>query len=194
SAALVALRLLIMPSFADGAADPSPGSEARADALLADPPALASWIRQRNPDVGAAVERVEQSRADFRASRLFPNPSLSAGLSDVTVGATNPPGLAFSDTAIYGLTLSEAVEIGKRGPRAASARLRLGAEHESYLAALNEATGDARYALGRIAYLRAKAAALEESLSAARQVLELQRSRMENGDLSRHEHDRPLLD
>jgi cobalt-zinc-cadmium efflux system outer membrane protein len=194
SAALVALRFVITPSFAEGAPDPAPGPEARADALLADPTALASWIRERNPDVGAAIERVEQSRADFRASRLHPNPSLNAGLSDVTVGATNPPGLAFSDTAIYGLTLSETVEIGKRGPRAASAWLRLGAEHESYLAALNEATGDARYALGRIAYLRAKTAALEESLSAARQVLDLQRSRLENGDLSGNDHDRLLVD
>jgi outer membrane protein, heavy metal efflux system len=194
SAALVALRLVITPSFAEGAPDPGLAAEARADVLLADPTALASWIRERNPDVGAAAERLEQTRADYRASRLFPNPSLNAGLSDMTVGTTNPPGLAFSDTAIYGVTVSETVEIGKRGPRAASARLRLGAEHESYLAALNDATSDARDALGRIAYLRAKAAALEESLSAARQVLDLQRSRMENGDLSGNDHDRLLVD
>jgi outer membrane protein, heavy metal efflux system len=191
SAGLVAFRLAIAPSVAEGH---TVADEVRIDVLLGDPKRLASWVEEHNRDVAAASERLEQTRADLRQSRLRTNPSLSAGLGDVPVGETNPPGLHFSDTAIYNLTLSETLELGKRGPRVASARLRLGSERESYLEALNEVIGQARFALGRVAYLKTRTTALDESLSAARQVLELQRSRMENGDLSGNDHDRLLLD
>src|SRR5262249_42739209 len=65
---------------------------------------------------------------------------------------------------------------------------------ESYLDALSDAVGRARLALGRVAYLRSRLSALEESLAAARQVLELQRSRFDHGDLSGNDYDRLALD
>src|SRR5207247_3016316 len=130
----------------------------------------------------------------LRQERLFPNPALSGTVSDLTVGPTNPPGLTRGETAIYGTVLSETVEIGKRGPRIESAELRLKSERNSYLDTLNGRTAEARYALGRIAYLGSRQSVLEESLAAARQNLDIQRSRVENGDLSGNDFDRLQVD
>ena len=193
---LRAADVLLTSSLATAAvaAPVSAADAVRVDVLLGDPGQLASWIGTHDRDALAAAERVGQVRADVAQSHLWPNPSFGAGLNDVTVGETNPPGLHLSATAIYGLTLSQTIEIAKRGPRIASARLRLGAEHESYLETLSEAIGQARLALAHVAYLKSRTAALEESLQAARQVLALQRSRLDNGDLSGNDFDRLLLD
>ena len=145
------------------------------DALLKDARGLVVWMADHNKDVLAAASRVEQAQAGLRQERLFPNPALSGTVSDLTVGPTNPPGLTRGETAIYGTVLSETVEIGKRGPRIESAELRLKSERNSYLDTLNGRTAEARYALGRIAYLGSRQSVLEESLAAARQNLDIQR-------------------
>ena len=163
-------------------------------ALLADASRLVDWLRDRNPDVGAAAARVTQAESELAQSRLPPNPSLALSLSDVTVGSTNPPGLRFSDTSIYALTMSQTLEVGKRGPRIESARLRLESERQSYLDTLAQKTAEAREALGRVAYLMSRQALLRQSRAAARQVLDLQRARFEKGDLSGNDYDRLLLD
>jgi len=163
-------------------------------ALLADASRLVDWLRDRNPDVGAAAARVTQAEGELAQSRLPPNPSLALSLSDVTVGSTNPPGLHFSDTSIYALTMSQTLEVGKRGPRIESARLRLESERQSYLDTLAEKTAEAREALGRVAYLMSRQALLRQSRAGARQVLDLQRARFEKGDLSGNDYDRLLLD
>ena len=165
-----------------------------AGALLGDAAALVAWLREHNKDVLAAAARVDQAAAGLAQSRLLLNPSLEGSLSDVTVGKTNPPGLRYGDTSITGATLSETVEIGKRGPRIAAARLRLESERQSYLDTLSGKTAEARHALARAAYLTARQEVLEESLGAARQNVDLQRSRAEHGDLSGNDYDRLLVD
>ena len=187
---VLAIAGLIIPPPAGGAA----AETARVDLLLEDPSRLASWIEGHSADVLAAAARVGQARADLAQSRLLSNPSLNATLNDVTVGVSNPPGLRFDDVAIFGVTLSETVEIGKRGPRRHSAELRLAAGQESYRDALSDALAQARSALARVAYLRSRQTALEENLADARQILELQRTRLENGDISGNDYDRLLLD
>jgi len=179
---------------AQAAIPPQAGGSVAVDALLKDARALVAWMEDHNKDVLAAATRVEQAQAELRQGRLIPNPALSGTISDLTVGTTNPPGLTRGDTAIYGTTLSETVEIGKRGPRIRSADLRLQSERNSYLDTLNDKTAEARYALGRIAYLGARQSILEESLSAARQNVDIQRSRLENGDLSGSDFDRLQID
>jgi outer membrane protein TolC len=143
----------------------------RVDQLLRDPIRLVSWLRENNEDVRATVARVGQAEADLAQSRLPPPPSLSTNLSDLTLGATNPAGLRFAETAIYSVGLSQTVELGKRGPRIAAARLRLSAGEEDYLDALSDAIGRARLALGRVAYLRTRTEALEESLSSMKEMI-----------------------
>ena len=179
---------------AQAAIPPQAGGSVAVDALLKDTRALVAWIQDHNRDVLAAAARVEQAQSELRQGRLYPNPALSGTVSDLTVGTTNPPGLSRGDTAIYGTVLSQTVEIGKRGPRIESARLRLQSERNTYLHTLNEKTAEARYALGRLAYLGARQSVLEESLAAALQNLEIQRSRLENGDLSGNDFDRLQVD
>ncbi|HEU4403040.1 MAG TPA: TolC family protein [Candidatus Polarisedimenticolia bacterium] len=162
--------------------------------MLKDPARLMGWLVQHNHAVLSAAARLDQAAADLAQSRLLPNPSLTTSLSDVPVGTTNPPGLGFKETSIYGAALSQTLEIGKRGPRIAAARLRLEAERQSYLDTLTRTTAEARYALGRVIYLGARQAVLEENLAAARQNLDLQRTRAESGDLSGNDYDRLLVD
>jgi outer membrane protein, heavy metal efflux system len=166
----------------------------RVETLISDPRQLASWLRDHSQELAAAAARQKQASADLGQARLPPNPSISATLSDVTIGSTNPPGLAFRDTAILTVSLSETLEIGKRGPRIASARLRLRSGHEAYLDALADVVARARLALGRVVYLAQRQSALDESLSSAQQMLELSRSRLEHGDLSGTDYDRLLVD
>ncbi len=180
-----------MASVGSAGADDLP---ARVDALLADDDALAGWLLAHSPSVRAAGQRVVQARADRDQSRMLQNPALAASYSDVPVGATNPPGLGLRDTAILAVTLSQTVELGKRGPRGAAADLRLSAEGENALASLAAEIGSARAALARVAYLKARQAALEGVLAEARQSLALQRSRLDNGDLSGNDYDRLELD
>jgi cobalt-zinc-cadmium efflux system outer membrane protein len=54
--------------------------------------------------------------------------------------------------------------------------------------------GRARLALGRVAYLKSRLAALEDSLADSSRMLELQRVRFDHGDLSGNDYDRLLVD
>ena len=206
AAPLLALAAVLPMTFASNEAQfpatepalaaipPQAGGSVAVDPLLKDARGLVVWMADHNKDVLAAASRVEQAQAGLRQERLFPNPALSGTVSDLTVGPTNPPGLTRGETAIYGTVLSETVEIGKRGPRIESAELRVKSERNSYLDTLNGRTAEARYALGRIAYLGSRQSVLEESLAAARQNLDIQRSRVENGDLSGNDFDRLQVD
>src|SRR5262245_26233290 len=82
----------------DGAA---PGG-APAHRLLRDNKSLSAWLSEHSPDVRAARAEARQAQAEARGARLFQNPVLDASLSDVPLGKTNPPGLSFGGTAIYG--------------------------------------------------------------------------------------------
>ncbi|HYS04663.1 MAG TPA: TolC family protein [Candidatus Dormibacteraeota bacterium] len=170
------------------------GDSVAVKSLLADDRMLLSWLKDNNKDVLAAATRVDQAMAALRQDRLHLNPSLSGSVSDLPLGDTNPPGLTSKDTAIYGTVLSQTVEIGKRGPRIESARLRLESGRRLYLDVLGDTMAEARAVLGRVAYLGARQSVLEDSLASAQQNVELQRSRVDNGDLSGNDFDRLLVD
>src|SRR2546425_460930 len=183
----------------DAATEASPaalptGDSVAVKSLLADDRMLLAWLKDHNKDVLAAAARVDQAMAALRQDRLHLNPSLAGSVSDLPLGDTNPPGLTSKDTAIYGTVLSQTVEIGKRGPRIESARLRLESGRRLYLDVLGDTMAEARAVLGRVAYLGARQSVLEDSLASARQNVELQRSRVDNGDLSGNDFDRLLVD
>ena len=162
--------------------------------MLHDPEKLVAFVSAHQADVHAAAYRVDQARADAAQSGLRPNPSVALGLSDLALGTTNPPGLGFSDTAIYGITLTQTFEIGKRGPRTTGSTLRAAATQDSYLDAVTDRVAAARAAMGRIVFLGERQRALEESLTTAVQVTGLQKTRFDKGDLSGNDYDRLLLD
>jgi len=194
SMVLLSMAIAGAPIRAEDRPVSTPSATAPVRRLFLDPSALATWLQEHNRDLQAGLARVRQAEADAAQSRLLPNPSLTASLSDLTVGRTNPPGLGYGETSIYGGALSETLEIGKRGPRKRAASLRLESGRASFLDGLVGKMADARLILGRVAYLKARQAVLEESLSAARQIQEIQRTRVENGDLSGRDLDRLLVD
>lgn len=190
-ATLLALVSLPGPARADGA---SPPLTVSVQEMLSDPAQLVAFVSTHQGDVHAAASRVDQARMDVAQSRLRPNPTLGLGLSDVALGTTNPPGLGFNDTAIYGVTLTQTFEIGKRGPRTTGSTLRAAATQDSYLDTVTDRVAAARAALGKIVFLAERQRALQESLTAAVQVVGLQKTRFEKGDLSGNDYDRLLLD
>src|SRR5580765_8032467 len=100
SAVFLALGVSLLPrgplSLADtpgaGAGDQEGGIAV--GTFLKDTHGLMSWLREHNRDLLAASARVAQTREEAAQSRLLPNPTLSSQISDLTVGETNPPGLA----------------------------------------------------------------------------------------------------
>jgi outer membrane protein, heavy metal efflux system len=162
--------------------------------FLRNPGKLAAWLRLRSKELAAASARVGQADADLAAARLIPNPTFDASLNNIALGQTNPPGLSAGDYLIFNVGLSETVELGKRGPRIASARLRREAVSQSYLDTLAGRAAEVRAALGRLVYLQGRQTALEENLRMAEHIATLEKVRMQQGFLSGNDYDRLMLD
>jgi cobalt-zinc-cadmium efflux system outer membrane protein len=176
------------------ASPPDAAQRAPVSALLRDSTALSGWMSRRSDDVAASRAQLDQARADSRSARLFPNPVLDFSVSNYALGPTNPQGLGLDKTLIFGAGVSELFEIGKRGPRADAADLRLSAAARRSASTLANRVADARLALGRAVYARARYRALDESLQAAKQSAEIARGRLEHQAIAGVDYDRLLLD
>jgi cobalt-zinc-cadmium efflux system outer membrane protein len=157
-------------------------------------PRLVAWLRARSAGVRAASERTLQAQAEARQAGVLPNPTLGVEVGTVALGSTNPPGLGIDQTSHVTVGLTEVVELGKRGPRVRGAELRARAAGEDGVAALADRLGDARLALGKAVYARAKLVALEENLRAARDLTSLEQARRKAGDIAESEYQRVILD
>jgi len=115
-------------------------------------------------------------------------------VSNFAVGATNPPGLGLDRTLIYGAGLSQTFELGKRGPRAEAADLRLRAAERRVADARSNRVADARLALGRAVYTGLRQHAFERALDAARSSTRIAKGRLEHRALSGVDYDRLVLD
>ena len=202
--ALIAACVLMSGTAAVDAAGQEPGAAQAAPvrALLHDDGALLDWLKQRRHEVLAADARIAQARADRgTAGLLLPNPQVDLTLGGLGVGSPNQTlvptdvaKLGFGTTANFAVGLSQTIELGKRGPRMAAADLRVQGAGKSYLDNLGDRINDGRSALARVAYLKAKMALLEENLTGAKRVAELEKARLDHGALSGNDFDRLLLD
>jgi len=149
-----------------------------------------------NPDVRAASARVAQASDQVGAARLWQNPTLDVGLSNVSVGRFNrvTPGTSRADTLSYSVGLSQTFELGKRGPRGEVAKLLRDASAEDYRGTLLGLISDARAAMTRVAYLGARQHILEDTLQSAQSMADLTKIRLDRGDVSGVDHARLLLD
>lgn len=193
SSRVIALAVGLVLAIARSAAA-APPEAARARALLADPAALSRWLEKRSSEVGAARAQVEQSRAEARAARLLPNPVADFSVSNFSVGETTPRGLGPGRTLAFDAGISELIELGKRGPRAAAADLRVQAAQKLATATLSQRVSEARLALGRAIYARERHKVLAASLSAAEESAAVAQRRLEHQALSGVDYDRVLLD
>lgn len=172
----------------------STASFASAAVLLRDPKKLAAWVDQHSLEIHAARARLAQRDADVKSSRLLQNPVLDLSLANVPVGETNPPGLGFGQVAIYGVGVSQTVELGKRGPRGAAADLRQRSAALQVDSAERSQLSAARYALGNALYRELRVTTLRESLADAERAADLERTRYEQKALSGTDYDRLLLE
>jgi cobalt-zinc-cadmium efflux system outer membrane protein len=162
--------------------------------LLEDAPGLLRWLAEHNAEVAAARARVRGMEAALDQSQVYPDPSLELGVGGINVGKPNPPDLPAGDSQNYSATVHETFEIGKRGPRIEAARLRVESERRKFTSLVGEKARQAREALGRELYLRSKIVVMQENLDAARQMLELEHKRLDQGDMSGNDFDRLTLD
>jgi cobalt-zinc-cadmium efflux system outer membrane protein len=164
--------------------------------LFTDPPALAHWLAERDPQVFAARARAESATWASRQAGVHPNPQLTASLGGLVVGQTNPsaPRLGLDQTTNLTAGVTELFELGKRGPRQQAARLRADEAGVVATATLGARIGEAMTTLGKLAYVTARRAAVAANLETARALLSLEKVRHDHADLSGAEFARIELD
>src|SRR4051812_22540228 len=162
--------------------------------LLKDDASLVQRVRARSSQVAASSARVLQAEAERGTSRLVPNPIVDFSLSDIPIGHTNPPGLGWNETTIYSVGLTETIELGKRGPRAEAADLRVQSARKSAWNTLEETIAGTRLTLARAVYLKAKQDVLAQELASVSASSELEKVRLDQGAISGNDFDRLTLD
>jgi outer membrane protein, heavy metal efflux system len=178
---------------------PGPGAAAEGrtvpvSSLLRNDTALVAWVAERHPDIAAAVARVRQAEAGVDVARLRPNPTLFAAVAGMAVGPRHPSSLPWVDTPNFSVGVSQTIEVGKREPRARAATRRRDATHESYRDDVAAKVADARDALAKVVYLRTRQQILADRLESAKRIADLEKVRLQHGDLSGSDYDRLLLD
>lgn len=171
--------------------------------LLADPTALATWLRDRDPIVESAHAKVEAAYALGEQARVIPNPQLSITAGGFVLGNTNAsdgsagtdnPRLSLGQTTNYQVGIGEMIELGKRGPRKHAADARVREAGQTAVAALGDRLGDATTALGKLTYATAKRDVAAINLDAAKKLRDNEKVRLDNKDLSPLEFGRIELD
>jgi cobalt-zinc-cadmium efflux system outer membrane protein len=137
---------------------------------------LAQMLWGRSPDLVAARAKIAATRGDVVRSKLLPNPSLDASWNTIPVGKTNPPGLSapLENVPNYAFSLSELVEIAKRGPRQRAASSALDAATLDAYELLRQRWYDLRERIAEVAAARVRVAALTDLQADAHRLTELQ--------------------
>ncbi len=192
--AALPLTLIASPAGAQTAPGSGPGTVEVA-LLLRNDHALADWLSRSHPDVAAARARVAQQQAAVGvARRLLPNPSLGFTVGGIALGERNPASLSPGDTMNYTVGLYQTIELGKRGPRVDAEVLRRDATEQAFRDTLAGRLADARDALARVIYFDARQKVLDERLKSAQDIATLEKTRLQQGDISGIDHDRLVLD
>jgi cobalt-zinc-cadmium efflux system outer membrane protein len=157
-----------------------------------DEAGLVARLWTRNPDVLEARAAIATTAAELLRARTYPNPTLDAAWGTIPVGATTPKNLPEPLTNVpnYTFGLSELIEIAKRGPREAAAVHTYERAQEGAQAKLAEKTFDLLRAIGRIAQAQVRTATMAELVSAASDLLGLDRARASKGDVALVDVDR----
>jgi cobalt-zinc-cadmium efflux system outer membrane protein len=186
-----------VPKAAEGTNQPAasaPAETAKVNGLLRDDRALVTWLSTRSFEVSAAKDELSAARAEYRDSQLLPNPNVDLGVSNLALGHSNPADLPVSKMLIYQAGVSQLVELGKRGPRGDAAAMRAYAAVRGVASTLAERVANARLALGRLLYQKARANELDQSLTQARAAAAVAKGRLDHQALSGVDYDRLIID
>jgi cobalt-zinc-cadmium efflux system outer membrane protein len=164
--------------------------------MLRDAAALRALVLKKSPQVAAADARIGQAQADVGTAHLLPNPSADFTVGGIVIGDTTPakPHLTYADTALFDVGLSQMIEIGKRGPRIEAANARLESAKALAQVTTQDAVGDAREVLGRVAYYAARSAILEEGAASAKKGATIEKAKLDQGGTSGADYDRLTLE
>ena len=156
---------------------------------------LVALLWSRSPYLVGASARIGQAEADVTRSEVFPNPGFDFQWGTLTLGTTNPPGLdKLADVPNYAFTLSQPVEIGKRGPRKAASRSSRDAAVLDALEMLRQRWFDLLERISEVATAEIRVGALDETVRDAQRLADLQLERQKRGDIAGLDVDRAVLD
>jgi cobalt-zinc-cadmium efflux system outer membrane protein len=172
-------------------------------ALLADPAGLAMWIRDRDPVIDSARHKAVAAGELGAQARVLPNPQVNLGAGGFVLGQTNAgggtpadasPRLTLGQTTNFQLGIGQLFEIGKRAPRRNAADLRTREAGEVAVGTLGARLGEATMNLGKLAFVVSRRDVTAANLEAARKLRDLEKTRLDNKDLSALEFARIELD
>jgi cobalt-zinc-cadmium efflux system outer membrane protein len=144
---------------------------------------LLEMVRRRSAGLQGDLLAADLARADARQARLLGNPVIDATWGTIPIGETNPPNLGSPLTNIpsYSVGVSYTFPLGKRGPRrergdATAEGASLTADASARAQAL-----DLARVLGKIAVTRLRIDGLRSLAAQQRAVIELTRTRLQQG-------------
>jgi outer membrane protein, heavy metal efflux system len=164
-------------------------------ASLPDENGLAALLWERSPEFALSRARLVASQAELVRARQLPNPTLDIAANTLPVGPTNPPGLnRLTQVPNVGAGLSSLIELGKRGPRSASAQAALASTALDVQSDLRTRTYDVLERAAEVATAEVRLAELERLAEDAARLTELQRVRAQRGDTAGLDVDRATLE
>lgn len=145
---------------------------------------LATVLWERAPEVIDARTAAAVAASDLRKTRTLPNPQLDFTWGTIPIGATNPSNLhdPWGNVPNYNVGISELIELGKRGPRAAAAAAQVEQAQAQALATLATRFFALLEAIGEIAKSQARAGVLNAQVHAGDDTLVLERARAAKGE------------
>lgn len=156
---------------------------------------LAGVVWKHGPDLVAARTKLGQATADVARTELLPNPAFDFQWGTIPIGQTNPPGLnRLADVPNYTFTLSELVELGKRGPRQSASQAARQAAALDLIELLRQRWLDLLERIAEVAAAQLRVAALEETVADTQRLAQLQRERQSRGDIAGLDVDRAELE
>lgn len=175
-----------------------PGSPPRSLALgqLSGEGALSEALLLTSPALQGLAADVAQARAELGRARLFPNPGLDLSVNTLPIGPTNPKDLEapFLNVPNVQLGVSWLVELGKRGPRQASAQHGLTAAQAQALAKVQAYTLDVAQTVGDVAFAEVRIAALTSLAEDGARLVAAQLGRAKTGDTPELDAERAELE
>jgi cobalt-zinc-cadmium efflux system outer membrane protein len=156
---------------------------------------LADAVWKHGPDLVAARTKLGQATADVTRTELLPNPAFDFQWGTIPLGQTNPPGLnKLADVPNYTFTLSELVELGKRGPRQSASQAARQAAALDLIELFRQRWLDLLERIAEAATAQLRVAALEETVADTQRLAQLQRERQSRGDIAGLDVDRAELE
>jgi len=145
---------------------------------------LAAAVWEQSPEVIEARAAASTAASELRKARTLPNPQLDFTWGTIPIGATNPRDLhdPLGNVPNYSVGISELVELGKRGPRAAAATAQLAQARAQSLATFATRFFALLGAIGDIAKNQVRGGVFGGQVRAGEDVLRIERARAAKGE------------